>query len=75
MEAGFIALLFLTAIFCTVVGVHIGKKKTNRQDIKGVLNVDCGDPEGTPYLFLQLEVPIEDVVNLKQATFVVNVLK
>lgn len=75
MEAGFVALLILTAIVCTVVGMHIGKKKTIRQDIKGVLNVDCSDPESNPYLFLQLEVPIEDVINLKQASFVVHVLK
>lgn len=75
MEAGFIALVILTAIVCTVVGIHIGKKKAIRRDVQGVLNVDCGDPEGSPYLFLQLDVPIEEVVNLKQATFVVHVLK
>lgn len=75
MEAGFVALVFLTAIVCMIVGVHIGKRKAVRQDIQGVLNVDCGDPESNPYLFLQLEVPIEDVLSLKQATFVVRVLK
>lgn len=75
MEAGFVALLILTAIVCTVVGIHIGKKKRVRQDVKGVLNVDCSDPESIPYLFLQLEVPIEDVIELDKATFVVRVLK
>lgn len=75
MEAGFVALVILTAIICTTLGIHIGKKKATRRDVQGVLNVDCGDPEGNPYLFLQLEVPIEDVVNLKKATFVVHVLK
>ena len=75
MEAGFVVALILTAIICTVVGIHIGKRKAIHRDVQGVLNVDCGDPEGSPYLFLQLEVPIEEIVNLKQATFVVNVLK
>lgn len=75
MEVGFIALVVLTAIVCTVVGIHIGKRKAVRRNVQGVLNVDCGDPESSPYLFLQLEVPIEEVVTLKQATFVVHVLK
>lgn len=75
MEAGFVALVILTAIISTVVGIHIGKRKAIRRDVQGVLNVDCGDPEGNPYLFLQLDVPIEDIVSLKQATFVVHVLK
>ena len=75
MEAGFVALLILTAIICLVVGIHIGKRKAIRRDVQGVLNIDCGDPEASPYLFLQLEVPIEDVIVLKRATFDVNVLK
>lgn len=75
MEAGFIALTILMAIICMVVGIHIGKRKVARQDVQGVLNIDCSDPEGNPYLFLQLEVPIEDVLSLKQATFVVRLLK
>ena len=75
MEAGFIVLLILTAVICTMVGTLIGKRKSIRRDIKGILNVDCGDPESNPYLFLQLDVPIEEVVNLKEATFVVHVLK
>ena len=75
MEAGFVALVILTAIVCIAVGIHIGKKQTVRRDVMGVLNVDCGDPEGNPYLFLQLEVPIEDVVNRKQVAFNVHVLR
>lgn len=75
MEAGFVALVVLVAIICTIAGIHIGKKKAIHRDIQGVLNVDCGDPEGSPYLFLQLEVPIETILKSKQATFVVRVLK
>lgn len=75
MEAGFVTLVILTAIICTVLGIHIGKRKAARQGVQGVLNIDCGDPEGNPYLFLQLEVPIEDVLSLKQAIFDVRLLK
>ncbi len=75
MEAGFVALVVLTAIIFTVVGIHIGKRKAIRRDVQGVLNIDCGESDVGPYLFLQLEVPIEDVVSLKQATFNVHVLK
>ena len=74
MEAGFVALVILTAVICTMVGIHIGKRKTIRRDVQGVLNVDRGDSESSPYLFLQLTVPIEDVINRKQTAFVVNVL-
>lgn len=75
MEAGFIALVILTAVVCMLVGIHIGKRNAVRRDLQGVLNIDCSDPESNPYLYLQLEVPIEEVVNLKTASFVVNVLK
>lgn len=75
MEAGFIMFVILTAIICTVVGIHIGKKKAIRQDIQGVLNVDYDYLEGNPYLFLQLEVPIEEIVSRKQAVFDVNVIR
>ena len=75
MEAGFITLVILTAVVCMLVGIHIGKRKAVRRDVQGVLNIDGSDPESNPYLYLQLEVPIEEVVNLKTASFVVNVLK
>ena len=75
MEAGFIALVILTAVVCMIVGIHIGKSKAVRRDLQGVLKFDCSAPESNPYLYLQLEVPIEEVVNLKKATFGVNVLK
>ena len=75
MEAGFIALAVLMCVICTVVGIHIGKRKAARRDIQGALNVDCSDPESNPYLYLQLDVPIEEVTRLKQATFVVHVFK
>lgn len=73
MEAGFIALIVLTAIICIVAGIHIEKARVKRRDVSGVLNVIYSDLE--PQLFLQLEVPIEDVVSRKQATFDVNIIR
>lgn len=78
MEAGFIALMVLTAIVSIVVGIHIEKarvKRRNDKNVQGVLNVICDDPESTPQLFLQLIVPVEDVVSQKQTSFDVNVIR
>ena len=78
MEAGFVALLVLTAIICIVVGIHIEKARTRRRNeksVQGVLNVICDEHEGMPQLFLQLIVPVEDVINQKQTTFDVNVIR
>ena len=75
MEAGFIALVILVAVICFAVGIHIGKRSAKHQEVQGVLNIDCGESDASPYLFLQLEVPIEDIVNRKQALFDVNVFR
>ena len=78
METGFIALMLLTAIISIVAGVHIEKARAKRRkdkNVQGVLNVICDDPESTPQLFLQLIVPVEDVVSQKQTTFDVNVIR
>lgn len=39
-------------------------KKTNEQNryIVGTLRVDCSDEDG-PYMFLELGVPVEEVIN------------
>lgn len=78
MEAGFIALVVLMAILCVVAGMHIEKamtKRRNNQSIQGVLNIVCDNPEYEPQLFLQLVVPIEDVIGRKQTTFDVNTIQ
>lgn len=71
MEQGFIALVLL------VLGIVIGRflfKRPNRES-RGVLNVDCSDPESQPGLWLQLDIPIADVVSQKQITLDVNVIR
>ena len=77
MEAGFVALIVLTAIISIVAGIHIERARVKRrdaQDVQGVLNVICDDTEGSPQLFLQLIVPVEDVMSQQQTTFDVNVI-
>lgn len=78
MEAGFIVMIVVTAIISIVAGIHIEKTLVKRravQGIQGVLNVICNDPEHEPQLFLQLIVPIEDVISREQTTFDVNVIR
>lgn len=76
MEVGFvIAAIVLVAIVFTAVGIHIGKTRTNRSHVQGILNIDIGDPENGPGLFLSLDVPIEEVASRKQAVFSVNVIR
>ena len=82
MEAGYITGLFVVAIIL-VIGCAIGtilfikERVTNRkadQQIQGNLNVYC-DPDYGPQLLLQLDVPIEDIVSRKRATFNVHVIQ
>lgn len=78
MEAGFIALMIATSIISIIAGIHIEKvrtKRRNNDNIQGVLNVIHDNPEDAPQLFLQLIVPVEDVMNQKQTTFDVNVIR
>lgn len=78
MEAGFIVFAALVAIIGIVLGVHIEKfrvRHKNDQAVQGVLNVLCDDTGSSPQLFLQLIVPVEDVMSQKQTTFDVKVIK
>ena len=75
METGFIALIVLTAIICTAVGVLIGRSTTKPRGPQGIINVDCDDQGKGPELFLALTVPIADVVSRKRVIFDVNVIR
>lgn len=78
MGAGFISLIVLTAIISIVAGIHIEKARAKRRNddrVQGVLNVICEESESAPQLFLQLIVPVEDVMSKKQTTFDVNVIR
>lgn len=75
MEAGFIALAVAMTLVGIIVGVRIERVRNRRRDVKGVLNVDCSDPNYGSELFLALEVPVEEVVSQKYVTFAVNVIR
>ena len=80
MEPGFIALIVITTIIGIIVGFIIGKKIAYRlyisdtQYTQGTLNIDCGDPEFEPGIFLGLGVPVKDVITRKYITLDVNIL-
>ena len=76
MDWGF-TLLFVALVVGIISGVFIEKTcyKIDRiKESQGVLNVNCIDPEDGPYLFLELTVPVEDVIGKKSVTFEVNVI-
>lgn len=81
MEPGFIALIVIMTIVGVVVGIIIGKKASERrylhdtQFTQGTLNIDCGDPEFEPGIFLGLGVPVKDVIARKYVILDVNVLQ
>lgn len=68
MDWGF-ALVF--AVWCAgiAIGILIGRRCYSDKKSQGVLNVDCSDPADGPYLFLELTVPIPEVVSQKQVVF------
>lgn len=80
MEPGFIALIVITAVIGVVVGFIFGKKTAKRQYLsdtqytQGTLNIDCGDSEFEPGIFLALGVPVMDVITRKYVNLDVNVL-
>ena len=48
-------------------------KKIDEQNsfIVGTLRVDCSDEDG-PYMFLELGVPIEEIINKERVILIVN---
>ena len=80
MEPGFIICIVIMTIIGVVVGLIIGKKTTERrylsdtQYTQGTLNIDCGDSEFEPGIFLGLGVPVNDVITRKYVALDINVL-
>lgn len=78
METGMIVLMVVSALIGLLVGVFLGKRIIKRKEtvgIQGILNVDCSDPNSDPGLWLQLEVPIEDIATREQAIFIVKLIR
>lgn len=71
MEAGIIiATSVLIGVIVINIFVYVVLNKRNVS--QGILNVDCSDPEDGPYLFLELKVPVSDIVSRKQVIFDVS---
>ena len=57
---------------CLVYWYRLSKKIDEENSyIVGTLRVDCSDEDG-PYMFLELGVPIEEIVNKERVMLVVN---
>lgn len=74
MEAGFIALIALAVTLGIVIGMHIKKTDKTPDSFQGVLNVSYDPRYGSPDLFLNLQVPVEEVISRKHVAFYVNVI-
>lgn len=70
----FTLLIIGLLIVIVVALLIIGKQLGNRNKTCGILNIDCGEPENGPYLYLELKVPIADIIDQKRITFDVNVI-
>lgn len=72
MELGIIVAVIVAITVGVIVGAYVEKYRFAHRASQGTLNVDYSDPEDGPYLFLELKVPIVDVVSRKRVIFDVN---
>lgn len=63
------AICLLVGFSCWIFGYLKGS--TQKKDTAGTLRVDTSDPDG-PYLFLELNTPVSEVMKQKQVTLDVN---
>lgn len=75
MEPGIVVIILLAGAVVGVCGGWFFALRQNSRGVQGILNVDCSNPEEQPGLWLQLEVPIENVIEQKQAKFIVNIIR
>lgn len=69
MEVGFIALVVVMTAVGVLIGISIERRRISRKPTQGYLDVDYSDPEDGPYLFLNLKVPVDEVVRSERVTF------
>lgn len=77
MEAGFVALFIVVIVVCIALGVFIERYRSKRlhdQTIQGDLNVYY-DQEYGHQLYLQINVPVESIIDQKQVTFNVRAFR
>ena len=62
----------ILSALCLVYWYKLSKKiDEENSHIVGTLRVDCSDEDG-PYMFLELGVPIEEIVNKERVMLIVN---
>ena len=62
----------ILSALCLVYWYRLSKKiDEENSHIVGTLRVDCSDEDG-PYMFLELGVPIEEIVNKERVMIIVN---
>ena len=69
-----ITLVLAVLAIGVAIGMLIGRKYYISESSQGILNVDCSNAANGPYLYLDLNVPIAEVVDQKQVLFEVRVL-
>ena len=63
---------FILSAICLVDWYRLSKKINEQNSfIVGTLRVDCSDEDG-PYMFLELGVPIEEIINKERVMLIVN---
>ena len=67
-----IVVVFAVLAIGVVVGFIVGRVTFNQKPI-GDLRVDRSDTDGSPYLFLELEAGIPEIMSQKQVAFRVKV--
>lgn len=61
-----------TCLFVAIASWILGYLRgSHRENSVGTLRIDTSDPDG-PYLFLELHIPVNEVVKQKQVTLDVN---
>ena len=62
----------ILSALCLVYWYRLSKKiDEENSHIVGTLRIDCSDEDG-PYMFLELGVPIEEIVNKERVMIIVN---
>jgi hypothetical protein len=71
MESGFVAFILLAVAAGIVIGICIARLCKSTQT-HGIIHADYSDREDGPHLFLELKVPVSEIVSRKRVVFNVD---
>ena len=72
MDFESVAVLILVLVIGMIIGAVIRDLFIEEDDICGKVCVETGDPDG-PYMFLFLDIPVEELVSMDAARFSISV--